>query len=405
MSYMELDNDISTVLAILRLETEEEELQAIFFQLEDYYERKVWHQLTLELIRLYSLPIVDSKLKFRIYESFISQFSKNLNTIQVTDLLLSSYTKPTEILEKLKQLKQQSIKSLRTEYNIKDDNKKDYIKYIRNSDSIIYLDLQIARVYLKLDQSTKTDEIIESLAPKFEFSSNLVFQPKVNAIFYLAKYEYFKSKQDYNKYYTNGLLYLSSTDELYEDEKVELTYNLCLAALLGDKIYNFGELIMHDIINSIKHDQYSWLYQLVFTLNSGNLPEFNSILKKSINKSPILVNNESFLKQKIMIMSLLELISLQSTTNKVLSFQKISDFTGTPLNDVELLIIKCFSLNLIKGNINQINQTLLVSWLQPRILNLDQVKVLYNHLSHWDTQVEKLAQDVHQSGGTIWAGV
>ena len=73
-------------------------------------------------------------------------------------------------------------------------------------------------------------------------------------------------------------------------------------------------------------------------------------------------------------MALLELISTKSTTNKQLTFKEISEFTGTPLNDVEHLIIKCFSLNLIQGYINQLQELLIITWLQPRILNLNQVK-------------------------------
>ena len=89
-------------------------------------------------------------------------------------------------------------------------------------------------------------------------------------------------------------------------------------------------------------------------------------------------------------MALLELISTKSTTNKRITFKEISEFTGTPVNDVEHLIIKCFSLKLIQGYINQIDQVLVITWLQPRILNLKQVHNLYTHLVEWDHKVEQL---------------
>lgn len=407
MSSMDIDSDISTVLATLRLESESEEIHSVLIQLEDYYERKLWHQLTLELERFYyTIGEVDSSLKFKVYELFIRQFSHNLNTIKVVDLLLASYSQPQETLDKLIELKVETTDGLKKEYNIKSDEDKDYVKYIENNNSIVYLDLQISRFYLILGEVAQSETIIESLSPKFDSTSNITFNTKVNSIYYLTKFEFYKYKKNYNLYYSNGLLYLSSVESLSENEKLKLCYDLCLATLLGDKIYNFGELIMHDILNSIKNNkEYDWLYQLVITLNSGDLVNFNKWLKVGYSKCPLLVKYDLFLKQKIMIMSLLELISLQSTTNKTLKFSQISEFTGAPINDVEHLIIKCFSLNLIKGSINQIDEVLLVSWLQPRILNLDQVKVLYNHLTHWDTQVEKLAKDVHKSGGSIWAGV
>lgn len=408
MSAMDIDSDISTVLATLRLETESEDIHSLLIQLEDYYERKLWHQLTLELERFYyTTPEVDSNLKFKIYELFISQFASNLNTIKVVDFLLNSYGQSQEkTIDKLIELRKNSIQGLKHEYNVKSDEDKDYLKYIENNDSIIYLNLQISRFYLKLGDYSKAETIIEKLSPKFDSTSNIIFNQKVNSIYYLTKFEFYKYTKNYNRYYSNGLLYLSSAESLNEEEKLQLCYDLCLATLLGDKIYNFGELIMLDILNSIKNNQeYNWLYELVINLNSGNLSNFNNCLKVGYTKCPMLTQYDLFLKQKIMIMSLLELVSLQSTTNKTLKFSQISEFTGAPINDVEHLIIKCFSLNLIKGSINQIDQILLVSWLQPRILNLDQVKVLYNHLTHWDTQVDKLAKEVYKSGGTIWAGV
>ena len=40
------------------------------------------------------------------------------------------------------------------------------------------------------------------------------------------------------------------------------------------------------------------------------------------------------------------------------------------------------SLHLIEGYINQDQQYMVVSWIQPRILNLDQVKNLIQNVEH-----------------------
>jgi 26S proteasome regulatory subunit N9 len=404
MSAMELDTDISTVLATLRLESESEEVMNILYQLEDYYERKLWHQLTLSLEEFYyNIPEVDNNLKLKIYKFFINQFANNLNTIKVVDFLLISFSSsnPQQTLDELVELKLRVTKDLKKELSLQkqDDSA------VENDESIIYINLHIARYHLLLNDITMADEIIEKLSLKFDSNSTNSYDNKVNAAYYFTKYEFYKYKQNYNLYYSNGLLYLSSVKDLSQEEQVGLCYDLCLATLLGDQIYNFGELILHRILDSIKDNEYAWLYNLVHTLNSGNLHEFNKWLAIAYEKAPQLKQSDLFLKQKIMIMSLLELVSLQSTTNKILSFTQISEFTGAPLNDVEHLIIKCFSLKLIKGHINQIDETLVVSWLQPRVLNLDQIKVLYNHLTHWDQQVDKLAKEVHTNGGSIWAGL
>ena len=59
------------------------------------------------------------------------------------------------------------------------------------------------------------------------------------------KINYKKVKADYPQYYRNALLYLSSIniDDLSNEEKVERAYELALSALLGEGLYNFGELV------------------------------------------------------------------------------------------------------------------------------------------------------------------
>jgi 26S proteasome regulatory subunit N9 len=68
----------------------------------------------------------------------------------------------------------------------------------------------------------------------------------VNAGYYLVAAEYFKVKADYAPYYKNALLYLACIDEkkeLSEQDMRQRAHDLCIAALLGETIYNFGELV------------------------------------------------------------------------------------------------------------------------------------------------------------------
>lgn len=405
MSAMDVDNDVSTVLAQLRLELESSDLIQVIYQLEDYYERKLWNQLTLALEELYQNPESQvGTLRQQIFSLFLSQFQNKLNQIKIVDFLLQSFDDNQVCYDKLIELKGSLVLELTKKYGTRKPDNLDEL--INNDESVIYINLQIARYALLLNDPNLADDILESVGDKFENTLQNEFSSKINAAFYLTKCQYYKIHDNYNLFYTNGLLYLSSLDApLPDEQQVKFCYDLCIAALLGNKIYNFGELILHDILKVISNPEgeYFWLFNLIQHLNSGNLAKFNEWLKPSLAKSPLLAHHDTFLNQKIIIMSLLELISTELTTNKKLLFKSISEVTGTPIDEVEYLIIKCFSLNLIKGYINQIQQILVVTWLQPRILNLDQVKNLYNHLVEWDSRVEHLAEDVHSRGGTLWA--
>lgn len=402
---MDIDSDLSTVLAQLRLDTDNAELAQIVYQLEDFYERKLWNQLTLALQELYEFP--ESKaggFRAKVYNQFLSRFQSKLNPIKIVDFLLQSFDEPRDCLDKLQELKTAIVADLTKKLSSRRLDNLDAV--IDNDEAVVYVSLQIARYALLLNDIAQAEEILDTLGDKFESTLQNEFSSKINAAFYLTKCQYHKIHENYNLFYTNGLLYLSSIDSpMSSDEKVLFCYDLCIAALLGSKIYNFGELILHDILNSISdsNSQYFWLYNLIQYLNAGDLAKFNEWLAVAFEKSPQLAHHKLFLHQKIVIMSLLELISLKLTTNKRLLFAEISKVTGTAEDEVEHLIIKCFSLNLIKGHINQIDQMLVVTWLQPRILNLDQVKSLYDHLVEWDNKVAKLATEVHTSGGAVWA--
>lgn len=414
MSAMDIDsNDVSTVLATIRLELDNSELISLFYQLEDYYERKLWHQLTQQLDEFYykfDQDQISAELKHKIYTQFIQQFAMKLNLIKVVDFLIASGFNDETTLDKLTSLKQEYIKYLKRENNFKDneDGSEDpeFTTLLFNDESLIYIDLQISRYYLYLKQFEQSESTMAKIELKFDNLNNDL-SAKINAAYYLTKSLEYKLHDNYNAYYTNGLLFLSSVPSLTSEEKVKLCYDLCIAALLGDKVYNFGELILHDILQEIAAEDspYNWLYNLIHALNAGDLSQFNHWLSIAFTKSPQLQLHQVFIKQKIIIMALLELISTKSTTNKRITFKEISEFTGTPLNDVEHLIIKCFSLKLIQGYINQIDEILVIIWLQPRILNLKQVHNLYTHLVDWDHKVEQLGNLVYQSGGTVWAGI
>ncbi|EGV66208.1 26S proteasome regulatory subunit [Yamadazyma tenuis] len=382
MSAMDIDNDISTVLGNIRQETEVEELINLTYQLEDYSERKLWHQLTITLEDFFK--ICSNDLKVQLFNQFINRYTKKLNAIRLTDLLLQAFSDDNEVcLENLLELKS---------------------KVNEDYESLVYINLQISRFYILINKLEESTKILDELESKFN-SINNEFNSKINSAYYLTKCQYYKYLENYNSFYSNGLLYLSTLDDLDSINKLDFGFDLSISALLGDKIYNFGELILHDILNSLKDSDYEWLYDLIMYLNSGNLKEFNTSLASSSKKYPKLEAHEVFLKQKIIIMCLVELISVKSTLNKQLSFKKISEFTGVDSNDIEHLIMKCFSLKLIKGYINQIDEVLTITWLQPRILNLDQIKTLSDHLDNWDSQVESLSKQVFTSGGSVWAGV
>lgn len=73
----------------------------------------------------------------------------------------------------------------------------------------------------------------------------------VNAAYYGVSADYYKAKAEYAPYYRNSLLYLACVDieeDMSAEERLARAHDLSISALLGDTIYNFGELVRRDVI-------------------------------------------------------------------------------------------------------------------------------------------------------------
>jgi 26S proteasome regulatory subunit N9 len=70
---------------------------------------------------------------------------------------------------------------------------------------------------------------------------------------------------------------------------------------------------------------------------------------------------------------------------------------------VEHLVMKALSLNLIRGSIDQVDQIVIVTWVQPRVLDKDQIDGMRKRLDKWNKEVNKIATFVKQEGGEVFA--
>jgi 26S proteasome regulatory subunit N9 len=88
-------------------------------------------------------------------------------------------------------------------------------------------------------------------------------------------------------------------------ERQERAFYLSLAAVLGDGIYNFGELLMHPILGSLNGTRDQWLVDLLFAFNRGDLEKFET-LKNLWTSQADLKAAEFKMRQKICLLCLME---------------------------------------------------------------------------------------------------
>ncbi|MCO5588558.1 hypothetical protein L7F22_042515 [Adiantum nelumboides] len=163
--------------------------------------------------------------------------------------------------------------------------------------------------------------------------------------------------------------------------------------LLGDTIYNFGELLLHPILASLDASAHAWLSTLLFSFNSGDLGRFESLIPH-LSSEPILAENQPFLRQKICLMALIESVFRRASTDRTLSFETIAVETRLPRDEVEHLVMKALSLKLIKGTLDQHAQLARITWVQPRVLDKRQIEALQARLNAWCDRVEEVTKFV-----------
>jgi len=87
--------------------------------------------------------------------------------------------------------------------------------------------------------------------------------------------------------------------------------------------------------------------------------------------------------------------------NKQLVFNEIAAKTKLPENEIELLIMRALSLGLVKGSIDQVDKRVYITWVQPRVLDLNQIKMMRTRLDCWSSEVNKMIGQVHTNAHEI----
>ncbi|OUM54895.1 hypothetical protein BVG19_g4344 [[Candida] boidinii] len=399
MSAMDIDLDPSTVLITLREESDPE-LYQVYSSLEDLYDRKLWYQLTVALSNEFYGSPLSKGFRLRLFENFILKFNEKINQLKLIEFLILSLDDVKTLNDKLEYLLQ--LKERISNYGLK-KSKEDDLNDLEILQALVFIDCEISKMKLKLELTDESSALIDDCSKRIDQLNSV--DNRINASYYSACAELNKVKGDYNSFYHNSLLFLAClNDDISRlEHKEEIINDIIISGLLGDSIYNFGEIIMHDLF---KYSKVEYLKELMTLLNNGDLNKFNKILQdtNNLNKYSDISKNVEFLRQKICIMSLIELIFSKPTTNKNLTFKEIldSNFLLKDFNEVEYLLMKCLSLKLIKGSIDQVNSQVEISWIKSRTMTQDQIKSMKDKLSIWNEKVVGMTEYMNNSGKELW---
>ncbi|KAM5538780.1 hypothetical protein V8D89_007502 [Ganoderma adspersum] len=372
--------DIDEFLTLAISETPQE-LHAFFESFRTLYSRKLWHQLTNRLLEFFDYPLTRP-YRVDVFNKFVRDFEGKLNQLRLVEMgvkVSKEIDNPASHLQFLTELLERVDTSKSPEAHV-----------------LLLATLAHAKLLFGDHEGTKND--IDAAWKVLDELSGV--DPSVNAAYYEVAADYYKAKAEYAPYYKNSLLYLACVDptkDLTPEQRVLRAHDLGLAAFLGDTIYNFGELLMHPILDALDSTPHEWIKKLLFTFNEGNIGKFEA-LAPLFPKEPILQENYPFLRQKICLMALIESVFKRGAYDRTMSFQTIAEETRLPLDEVEHLVMKALSLKLIKGSLDQVDQKAQITWVQPRVLSREQIGQLAERLAAWGSKLhtveERIAPEV-----------
>ncbi|KAM3468968.1 hypothetical protein MY8738_010185 [Beauveria namnaoensis] len=360
-----------------------EELQPLMLDFENYWERKLWHQLTDALVEFFSHD-GSAPQRLAFYKVFILKFADKINKLKLVDLALKTASQCKDNRERLEFL-QSVAKKVDTE-----DSK----------DALVFASVAVAQVKLSLNELDEARKDLDAAERVLDSLDSV--EVIVHAAFYDANASYYQASHFTKQ---TALLYLACIDlsTMPEDERHRRAYYLSVAALVSNSIYNFGELLLHPILDVLaQSEDDSWLRELLFAYNRGDLAAY-AALSDHIASNKLLSENSTQLKQKIYLAALTEAVFRRPPHDRAMSFATISHETKVRPDEIEHLVMKALSLGLLRGTIDQVTSVAQITWVQPKVLDMKQIGSMRQRLLDWDSSVNQLGNWIEKAGKDVWA--
>lgn len=348
------------------------DLAADWTQLEELYNKKLWHQLTLKLHVFVEHPSLQKgDALIQLYSNFISTFESKINPLSLVEIvahMVEQYTDKREAVAFIEKLAP---------------------KVKNNTDAHSLCKVLAGQILLeKLNDLEATKSIIEEVEVTLDNGDGV---STVHGKFYLLASQYYRLQGDHSQYYRTALRYLGCVDvaALPLGDRQQHAFFLGLAALLGDGVYNLGELLAHPVLEALRGGDRAWLVELLHAFNAGDIARFEA-MRPQWGAVADLAAQELFLRQKISLLCLMEMTFKRPAHRRQLTFAEIAAETRLPVAEIELLVMKALAQGLVRGAIDQVASTVHMTWVQPRVLDRTQIAAMVQRLDLWCKHVSSM---------------
>ena len=229
----------------------------------------------------------------------------------------------------------------------------------------------------------------------------------VHSAYYETAMTYRKAVGPPEAYYREAIQYVAYTSlsDFSQEERYNLATDLSLAALTGEGVFNFGEIVTTSALKCLEGTDLYYLVELLSAGARGDVLGFQRVADAhaaAIQMQPSLVSRAEAVKEKITLLALVNMVFERPSLERTLSFEDIAERVVVPLDQVEWVIMRALSLKLIKGTMDQVEQTVDVTWVMPRVLDNKQMSELATRFGEWAVKVSKTKDYMQEHTGALF---
>ena len=381
---------------------------------EPYYQKiashcqnKLWHQLTLLVLEFASDPKItlrplDGEHKntyVALYKEVVMVVSQKLNSLALARIAAAVAVSSLELNGS-----PEESKKLLEELLSKQQEKTATTLFLQSQIGLLVLNNSPSKEDLTSIYST-----IKTNAPLLK-QSLIPDTPEamvVNSCHYEMSMNYFKIVGPPEAFYEEAIQYLNYYQPDDTKRSHALAVDLCLAALTGDGVYNLGQVVTNPILQALKETPEHWLVELLQACASGSVPEFKTLCQETypaqIASQPALVNMSQKMQEKMTLLALVEMVFERAASERTLEFTDIAQRLEIPLEQVEWVIMRAFSVKLMEGSMDQVDGAVHVTWILPRVLGTEQMADLAKRYGEWAGKVSNIKEYMHEQNPAMTA--
>jgi len=367
------------------------ELSDTYQTIADLCRQKLWHQLTLTV-----LPFLSDMSNLRTTSegsnSFLVLYDKVITTVAKKLNALSLARMASAVADSLVETDGTAAKVILQ--NLLQDSERLGVPATVYIESKLYLlslnILERSGVDFDKTQLQSINDALKKNAIKLNEMTVDMSTTIVHSAHYECAMKYRKAVGPPEAFFQEALAYLNYTQMEDMDSPHDLAMDLSLAALTGEGVFHFGNVVTTPILTALENTPEAWLMEFMHVMAKGDVLLFQSLSKKyaaEIQSQPALVHRAEAVQEKITLLALVHMVFERPSAERTLGFAEVAERIHVPLDGVEMVLMRALSLQLIQGCIDEVSQTIQVTWVMPRVLTPDQLQELATRFAQWAVQV------------------